>query len=402
MTSCRFHELAPHIIMQACLHTCVNPKHGCDCKAARRRGGRCERCTLQYSEHGHAPLTSSPYIIPSAVLSVNSSFNVSSKTQRAYAGSLCSLQTTGSALRSAGSMATNAMTAQARALPLHSTSSSIGSPNLLRRPPACRSIASTRQRAPCLLRRGQIPAPHSVAAGAAAAAADVESATAVEPASAAPGPAPRPARDPLPAAVPWQEAGQGLVLFSGGSASFRVWAPHAEAITLQVVPAARFAPTPSPPLPTAEDGSPSGQRTVPPPLDQPEAAQAAAQEHALTRHGDDWGASLVRVAGWVGLCECWYVCACEERTAWLALCWTCQPHLCLAANATHVSGSAKAVRLQLASCLQPAFHAPALPQAPNLKPPHVPPFSPLFVISSPSSCTSPPVPCPMAMRTAWY
>ncbi|KAI3423988.1 hypothetical protein D9Q98_009821 [Chlorella vulgaris] len=184
------------------------------------------------------------------------------------------------------------MTAQARALTLHSTSSSIGSPNLLRRPPACRSIASNRQRAPCLLRRGQIPAPHSVAAGAAAAAADVESATAVEPASAAPGPAPRPARDPLPAAVPWQEAGQGLVLFAGGSASFRVWAPHAEAITLQVVPAARFAPTPSPPLPTAEDGSLSGQRTVPPPLEQPEAAQAAAREHALTRHGDDWGASL--------------------------------------------------------------------------------------------------------------
>lgn len=38
----------------------------------------------------------------------------------------------------------------------------------------------------------------------------------------------------LAAPMPWTQAGQGLVHFTDGSSSFRVWAPHAQAITLQV------------------------------------------------------------------------------------------------------------------------------------------------------------------------
>lgn len=43
-----------------------------------------------------------------------------------------------------------------------------------------------------------------------------------------------PANFPLAAAEPWQQAGQGLTWFADGSCSFKVWAPHAQAVTLQV------------------------------------------------------------------------------------------------------------------------------------------------------------------------
>jgi len=43
-----------------------------------------------------------------------------------------------------------------------------------------------------------------------------------------------PATSPLAAPQSWQHAGQGLTWFADGSCSFKVWAPHAQAVTLQV------------------------------------------------------------------------------------------------------------------------------------------------------------------------
>ena len=93
-----------------------------------------------------------------------------------------------------------------------------------------------------------------------------------------------PARQALADPVPWVEAGQGLALFSDGSASFRVWAPHASAVTLQVVPGDQFIPT----LPASSVDEAEGAVAAPQEMEQP-----GLHEFPLSRHGDDWGTNLV-------------------------------------------------------------------------------------------------------------
>ena len=155
------------------------------------------------------------------------------------------------------------------------------------------------------LQRRRRPAPPAAAAAAEPAPADLAPAAA---------PAPHPARQPLPGRVPWHEAGQGLELYADGSASFRAWGPHASAMVLELVPAGQFIPTPAAaaaPQPAGGEGQAPALKAV------PEAVQTAVKEVQLSRHGDDWGADLVRglpawPAGWVGL------------VGWLAAaCWCC-------------------------------------------------------------------------------
>lgn len=152
-----------------------------------------------------------------------------------------------------------------------------------------RALAGRRQQ-----RRTRLAAPAR-----AAAAPELAGPASEAPAVTAPAPAPAPdmpATDPLPAAVPWQEAGQGLTLFAEGSAAFRVWAPHAAAIALQIVPAAQFIPAALPPAAAAE-GSDSEAGEGGAPLAPAEVEQPAMTELALSRHGDDWGADLVSWRG---------------------------------------------------------------------------------------------------------
>eukprot|EP00887_Chlorella_sp_A99_P003655 scaffold7.g3655.t1 len=97
-----------------------------------------------------------------------------------------------------------------------------------------------------------------------------------------------PASQPLAGAVPWQEAPQGVTFFADGAASFRVWAPHAEAVALQVVPPTEFVPTPeAAPAGGAAGGDEGAARAAP-----EEVAQPGVREYALSRHGDDFGADL--------------------------------------------------------------------------------------------------------------
>lgn len=139
------------------------------------------------------------------------------------------------------------------------------------------TAASTPQR-----RSAPLPRRAVRAAAAAAAASDV-----------APAPAASPATQQLPETVPWQEAGQGLVFYADGSTSFRVWAPHASAVVLQVVPAGRFVPAPTPaPAPPAT-GEGSSEAAPPPAATQgDDVAQPGMVEHPLERHSDDYGISL--------------------------------------------------------------------------------------------------------------
>jgi hypothetical protein len=46
-----------------------------------------------------------------------------------------------------------------------------------------------------------------------------------------------PKNNALQEPVSWSQAGHGLALFTDGSSCFRVWAPHATSVTLQVRPA---------------------------------------------------------------------------------------------------------------------------------------------------------------------
>jgi hypothetical protein len=50
-----------------------------------------------------------------------------------------------------------------------------------------------------------------------------------------------PKHNALQEPVSWSQAGHGLALFTDGSSCFRVWAPHATSVTLQVCSAITFA-----------------------------------------------------------------------------------------------------------------------------------------------------------------
>lgn len=79
-----------------------------------------------------------------------------------------------------------------------------------------------------------------------------------------------------------------MTFFADGAASFRVWAPHAEAVALQVVPPTEFVPTPeAAPAGGAAGGDEGAARAAP-----EEVAQPGVREYALSRHGDDFGADL--------------------------------------------------------------------------------------------------------------
>ena len=128
---------------------------------------------------------------------------------------------------------------------------------------------------------------------------------AVSAAEPAPPPAaqPAPANQALPEQVPWQEASQGLVHYSSGACSFRVWAPHASAVVLQIVPAHSFIPATNLPQSSPVDPAEASQAvaeepqgaaaTVPP----DSVAQPGMQEIPLERHFDDWGVDLVSCTG---------------------------------------------------------------------------------------------------------
>ncbi len=121
------------------------------------------------------------------------------------------------------------------------------------------------------------------------AASSVDSPAAV-PASLSPAPVAvvaAPANQLLPPPVPWQEAQQGMVYFSDGRCSFRVWAPHASSVTLQLVPADQFTPTPEPKAEGEGEGEGAAE-AAPTEIPQPNI-----REIPLNRHQDDWGADLV-------------------------------------------------------------------------------------------------------------
>lgn len=155
------------------------------------------------------------------------------------------------------------------------------------RPPGRRWVPSTLRSQPGpVIAAGQRPAAgQRRRAVAAAAAAEVSDAA---PAPSAP--APSPANQQLRQPVPWQEAGQG-VTFYAGSSTFRVWAPHASAVVLQVVPAAQFVAAPAPAPPSA--GGDSSEAPAPAAAVQgDDLAQPGMVEHPLERHYDDFGVSL--------------------------------------------------------------------------------------------------------------
>lgn len=128
----------------------------------------------------------------------------------------------------------------------------------------------------------------SAEAGAAAA---PQVAEAAEVAEAAAPPAESPVHNPLQAPVPWNQAGQGLSIFADGSSSFRVWAPHAQSVTLQVVPPGQFVPAPQPQ--PAEDGAEGGGASLQERLASADLAQQPGLvEYDLAREGADWGTDL--------------------------------------------------------------------------------------------------------------
>lgn len=143
--------------------------------------------------------------------------------------------------------------------------------------PVARASSAQQQRR----RISVVAAASSAAAAAPAAAADPIAQADATPAAPV---AKQPSNQPLPAPVAWREAGQGLVHFADGSTSFRVWAPHASAVTLQVVPADQF-------VPAAEEGFGGEEATAAADA----VVQPGVQEFALSRHDDDWGTDLVSV-----------------------------------------------------------------------------------------------------------
>ena len=188
-------------------------------------------------------------------------------------------------------------------LPCAARGSSGSSSRLVHDGSAIAAAAAAPQRLAPLLTRRAVPR--------AAAAAEVDAAP-------APSSAPSPANNVLPQPVPWQQAGQGLVFYAGGGTTFRVWAPHASAVVLQVVPASQFV---APPPPVAGEGgstAPSPEQTA----QADEVAQPGMVEYHLERHDDDFGLWLVGVGGGgVGLVgPLCHTCAC---CAWGAA----TPHL---------------------------------------------------------------------------
>lgn len=159
----------------------------------------------------------------------------------------------------------------------------------LQAPGACLGARSRHDPAqPASLRRPVQPSVqrrrHRLAPPVAAAAAEAAepAAAAVAPAAA---PTPSSATQPLPDRVGWREAGQGLTFFADGSGAFRVWAPHASRVTLQLVHAASFVATPpSPGGGVDEEAEAEANRVV----------QPGMREIDLERHEDDYGCELVR------------------------------------------------------------------------------------------------------------
>lgn len=116
-----------------------------------------------------------------------------------------------------------------------------------------------------------------------------------------------PANQPLPEPAAWQAAPQGLTHFRDGSCAFRVWAPHASAVTLQAVPAESFVPTAAPSTSgNGGEAAAEAEADAVPAIEPDSVSQQGMQEYALSRHVDDWGIDLVRVgAGWAGPAGLW-------------------------------------------------------------------------------------------------